>query len=197
MARSALAEAKINTNPTQPARSRAPAVPDTCPSLGQREARPGVAGGARESVRDAARVVVEMECGIRTRLTQGAGRATCNSADYAAALMLGHDLANFCAQPGVQSAARRSAPSCALGWTTAPGCRPRTRWRTCAISRTRTGASPSRTSSLRARRWPAPARPAPSSSPPHRTRSPQWTPPGRATGRPRSTRQGSADPPGR
>jgi hypothetical protein len=64
MARSALAEAKINTNPTQPARSRAPAVPDTCPSPGQREARPGVAGGARESVRVTARVVVEMECGI-------------------------------------------------------------------------------------------------------------------------------------
>lgn len=63
-----------------------------------------MAGDARESVRDTARVVVEMECGIRTRLTQGAGRATRNSADYAAALMLGHDLANFCAQPGVQSA---------------------------------------------------------------------------------------------
>ena len=40
------------------------------------------------------------------RLTQGAGRATRNSADYAAALMLGHDLANFCAQLGVQSASR-------------------------------------------------------------------------------------------
>jgi hypothetical protein len=44
MARSALAEAKINTNPTQTARSRAPAVPDTCRSPGQREAGPGVAG---------------------------------------------------------------------------------------------------------------------------------------------------------
>ena len=63
-----------------------------------------MAGDALESVRDTARVVVEMECGIRTRLTQGAGRATRNSADYAAAMMLGGDLANFCAQPGVQSA---------------------------------------------------------------------------------------------
>ena len=33
--------AEINTNPTQPARSLAPAAPDTCPSPGQREARPG------------------------------------------------------------------------------------------------------------------------------------------------------------
>ena len=41
---------------------------------------------------------------IRTRLTQGAGRATRNTADYAAVLMLGRDLANFCAQPGVQAA---------------------------------------------------------------------------------------------
>jgi hypothetical protein len=41
---------------------------------------------------------------IRTRLTQGAGRATRNSADYAAVIMLGRDLANFCAQPGVQAA---------------------------------------------------------------------------------------------
>jgi hypothetical protein len=41
---------------------------------------------------------------IRTRLTQGAGRATRNSADYAAVLMLGRDLANFCAEPGVQAA---------------------------------------------------------------------------------------------
>jgi len=41
---------------------------------------------------------------IRTRLTQGAGRATSNSADYAAVIMLGRDLANFCAQPGVQAA---------------------------------------------------------------------------------------------
>ncbi len=43
---------------------------------------------------------------IRTRLTQGAGRATRNSADYAAVLMLGRDLANFCADPGVQTASR-------------------------------------------------------------------------------------------
>jgi hypothetical protein len=41
---------------------------------------------------------------IRTRLTQGAGRATRNSADYAAVIMLGRDLANFCAEPGVQAA---------------------------------------------------------------------------------------------
>ncbi|MFE1830176.1 DEAD/DEAH box helicase family protein [Streptomyces yangpuensis] len=33
---------------------------------------------------------------IRTRITQGAGRATRNSADYAAVLMLGRDLLNFC-----------------------------------------------------------------------------------------------------
>ncbi len=41
---------------------------------------------------------------IRTRLTQGAGRATRNSADYAAVLMLGRELANFCAEPAVQAA---------------------------------------------------------------------------------------------
>jgi len=103
MARSALAEAKINTNPTQPARSRAPAVPDTCPSPGQREARPGVAGDARESVRDTAGGSGD---GMRDPDPADPGRRPGhrNSADYAAALMLGHDLANFCAQPGVQSA---------------------------------------------------------------------------------------------
>jgi predicted secreted protein len=41
---------------------------------------------------------------IRTRLTQGAGRATRNSADYAAVLMLGRDMANFCAKADVQAA---------------------------------------------------------------------------------------------
>jgi hypothetical protein len=41
---------------------------------------------------------------IRTRLTQGAGRATRNSADYAAILILGRDLANFCADSSVQAA---------------------------------------------------------------------------------------------
>jgi hypothetical protein len=41
---------------------------------------------------------------IRTRLTQGAGRATRNSADYAAVLMLGRDVANFCAKSDVQAA---------------------------------------------------------------------------------------------
>jgi len=41
---------------------------------------------------------------IRTRLTQGAGRAIRNSADYAAVIMLGRDLANFCADPAVQAA---------------------------------------------------------------------------------------------
>lgn len=41
---------------------------------------------------------------MRTRLTQGAGRATRNSADYAAVLMLGRKLANFCAQADVQAA---------------------------------------------------------------------------------------------
>ncbi|TVZ06318.1 DEAD/DEAH box helicase [Trebonia kvetii] len=40
---------------------------------------------------------------IRTRLTQGAGRATRNSADYAAVLMLGRDVANFCAKSDVQA----------------------------------------------------------------------------------------------
>jgi hypothetical protein len=41
---------------------------------------------------------------MRTRLIQGAGRATRNSADYAAVLILGRELANFCAEPGVQAA---------------------------------------------------------------------------------------------
>ena len=73
MARSALAEPKINTNPTQPARRRAPAVLDTCPSPGQREAR---APGWRETPASPSATPRGMECGIRTRLTQGAGRAT-------------------------------------------------------------------------------------------------------------------------
>jgi hypothetical protein len=41
---------------------------------------------------------------IRTRLTQGAGRATRNSTDYAAVLMVGRELANFCAEADVQAA---------------------------------------------------------------------------------------------
>lgn len=41
---------------------------------------------------------------MRTRLTQGAGRATRNSADYAAVNLLGRDLANFCAEPALQAA---------------------------------------------------------------------------------------------
>jgi Helicase C-terminal domain len=41
---------------------------------------------------------------IRARLTQGAGRATRNSADYAAVLMLDRELANFCADPAIQAA---------------------------------------------------------------------------------------------
>jgi hypothetical protein len=41
---------------------------------------------------------------IRTRLTQGAGRATRNGADYAAVLMLGREMAGFCADPAVQAA---------------------------------------------------------------------------------------------
>jgi hypothetical protein len=63
MARSALAEAKINTNPTQPARSRARRVRYVPKSRAARGAA-RVAGDARESVRDTARVVAEMECGI-------------------------------------------------------------------------------------------------------------------------------------
>jgi len=41
---------------------------------------------------------------IRTRLTQGAGRATRNSSDYAAVLMIGRELVSFCAQADVQAA---------------------------------------------------------------------------------------------
>jgi hypothetical protein len=41
---------------------------------------------------------------IRARVTQGTGRATRNSSDYAAVLMLGRDLATFCAQADVQAA---------------------------------------------------------------------------------------------
>ena len=53
---------------------------------------------------DSVRALVVLTERIRTRLTQGAGRATRNSADYAAVIMLGRDLANFCAQSGVQAA---------------------------------------------------------------------------------------------
>lgn len=41
---------------------------------------------------------------MRTRITQGAGRATRNSTDYAAVIMLGRELAAFCAEPAVQAA---------------------------------------------------------------------------------------------
>jgi hypothetical protein len=41
---------------------------------------------------------------IRTRLTQGASPPARNSTDYAAVLMIGRELANFCAQANVQAA---------------------------------------------------------------------------------------------
>lgn len=41
---------------------------------------------------------------IRTRVTQGAGRATRNSSDYAAVLMIGHQLTAFCARRDIQAA---------------------------------------------------------------------------------------------
>jgi hypothetical protein len=53
---------------------------------------------------ESVRALVVLTERIRTRLTQGAGRATRNSADYAAVIMLGRELANFCAEPGVQAA---------------------------------------------------------------------------------------------
>ncbi|WP_158566866.1 DEAD/DEAH box helicase [Actinomadura craniellae] len=48
--------------------------------------------------------VVALRERIRTRLTQGAGRATRNSSDFAAVIVLSRELVNFCADPAVQAA---------------------------------------------------------------------------------------------
>jgi hypothetical protein len=64
MARSALAEAKINTNPTQPGLGRASGRARYVPKSRAARGKERLSGDPRESVRDAARVVVEMECGI-------------------------------------------------------------------------------------------------------------------------------------
>ena len=65
MALPAPAKPKINTNPTQPGRGRparrAPGGGKTA-RRGRGQAR--VSGDTRESVRDAARVVVDADCGI-------------------------------------------------------------------------------------------------------------------------------------
>lgn len=138
---------------------------------------------------------------IRTRLTQGAGRTTRNTADYAAVLMLGRDLANFCAQPGVQAASHPEirAELC-FGLDNSTGMPSRDAMHNLRhfSTRTRTGAPPSRTSSPRARRWPAPpAR--------HRAARRRRATRGRRSGRRRARRlagrdrrgRESADPPGR
>ncbi|MFF5265023.1 DEAD/DEAH box helicase [Actinomadura viridis] len=53
---------------------------------------------------DSAGAVVALRERIRTRLTQGAGRATRDSSDYSAVLVLSRELVNFCADPAVQAA---------------------------------------------------------------------------------------------
>jgi hypothetical protein len=41
---------------------------------------------------------------MQTRITRGAGRATRNSTDYTVVIMLGRELAAFCAEPAVHAA---------------------------------------------------------------------------------------------
>jgi hypothetical protein len=84
---------------------------------------------------------------IRTRLTQGAGRATRYSTDFAAVIMLGRDLLSFCAQPDVLAASHPEfRAEIGFGLKTPAACRPPKLWRTSATSSTRTtsGATPSR-----------------------------------------------------
>ena len=74
MAHSAPTKSKINTNPTQPARKRAAQRA----AGGGKKSRGGrgparVTGDTRESVRDSARVVVEVECGILVYPPEEAG----------------------------------------------------------------------------------------------------------------------------
>ena len=82
MAHAAPPKSKINTNPTQPARD----VRLSVPPGGGKKSRGGrgparVSGDTRESVRDSARVVVEVECGILVYPPEEAGepwRADCS-----------------------------------------------------------------------------------------------------------------------
>jgi len=64
MAQSAPAQTKINTKATQPARGRAARPPAGRRKAGQPAKEPRVSGDARESVREPARVVIEVEGGI-------------------------------------------------------------------------------------------------------------------------------------
>jgi integrase len=74
MALSALPESKINTNPTQPGRDRAVRRTTGKGKTARRGRGPArVSGDTRESVRDSARVVVEVECGILVYPPEEAG----------------------------------------------------------------------------------------------------------------------------
>jgi hypothetical protein len=64
MAQSAPARTKINTKVTQPARGRASRPPAGRRKAGRPAKGPRVSGDARESVRQSARPVIEVECGI-------------------------------------------------------------------------------------------------------------------------------------
>jgi hypothetical protein len=129
---------------------------------------------------------------IRTRLTQGAGRATRNSADYAAVLMLGRELANFCAEPAVQAASHPEirAEIC-FGLDNSQGVPAREAaenlrhfhdqdpdWRAAEQDIIASRETVQRTG----------RRALASSRPRHRTRWPRSTPPGKGTGRRPSTR---------
>ena len=74
MALAAPAEPKINTNPTQPGRDpTARRAPGKAKTVGRGHGPARVSGDTRESVRDSARVVVEVECGILVYLPEEAG----------------------------------------------------------------------------------------------------------------------------
>ncbi|HEV2377621.1 MAG TPA: hypothetical protein VGS19_36355 [Streptosporangiaceae bacterium] len=55
-------------------------------------------------VQDGLKALVVLTERVRARLAQGAGRATRNSADFAAVVMLGRGLLSFCGQPEVLAA---------------------------------------------------------------------------------------------
>ena len=73
---------------------------------------------------------------IRTRLTQGTGRATRNSSDYAAVILLGRELVDVLRARGCPVRQPSGAPRArsASAWKTPAVCQPARPWRTCSIS---------------------------------------------------------------
>lgn len=74
MAQSASVQTKINTKATQPACRRTARPPAGLRNAGHPAKGSRVSGDTRESVRQSARAVIEVECGI-TGVPAGGGRA--------------------------------------------------------------------------------------------------------------------------